>query len=56
MQPNYHIDFSVAYETDMDRGISPEAGLWTAVILQAIDDLDRHTSLNASWAENSARE
>jgi hypothetical protein len=56
MAPNYLSRFGVVYGTCTDRPIMPEAELWTAVILQAIDDLDRRTSLTPRLAQDSARE
>jgi hypothetical protein len=56
MQPNYLSRFGVVSGTGTDRRIVPEAELWTAVILQAIDDLDRRTSLTTRSAQDSARE
>ena len=56
MEPTYLNRFGVVCGMGMDRSILPEAELWTAVILQAIDDLDRHTSLSPTWAQDSARE
>jgi hypothetical protein len=56
MQPNYLSRFGVVSGTGTDRRIVPEAELWTAVILQAIDDLDRRTSLTPRSAQDSARE
>jgi hypothetical protein len=53
METNYLNRFG---GTGTDHRIFPEAELWTAVILQAIDDLDRRTSLSPSWARDSARE
>jgi hypothetical protein len=38
MQPNHLNRFDVVGGTGTDRGILPEAELWTAVILQTIED------------------
>jgi hypothetical protein len=56
METNYLNRCGVVCGTDTNHRIFPEAELWTAVILQAIDDLDRRTSLSPSWARDSARE
>ena len=56
MEPCYLDGFGVVCGMGIDRSILPEAELWTAVILQAIDDLDRRTSLSPTWAQDSARE
>ena len=42
--------------TGTDHRTLPEAELWTQVILQAIYDLDRRTSLTSRSAQDSARE
>jgi hypothetical protein len=39
-----------------DHRSIPEAELWTGVILQAIEDLHRRTSLTPRSAQDSARE
>lgn len=52
MAPNYLAGFGVVCGMSTDRHILPEAELWTAAILQAIDDLDRPTSAT----QHSARE
>jgi hypothetical protein len=56
MAPNYLNRFGVVWGTGTDRRILPEAELWTAVILKAIDDLDRRTSATPRSAQDSARE
>jgi hypothetical protein len=56
MQPNSRNRFSGVCDPCLDRSILPEAKLWTAVILQAIDDLDRRTSFSPTSAKDSARE
>jgi hypothetical protein len=54
--PNYLNRFGVVCDAKTDRRILPETELWTGVILQAIDDLDRRTSSTPSSAQDSARE
>jgi hypothetical protein len=39
-----------------EHRILPEAELWTEVILQAIDDMDRRTSSASRSAQDSARQ
>jgi hypothetical protein len=56
MQANYLNRFGVVCDPCSDRSILPETELWTGVILQAIDDLDRCTSLTPRSAQDSARE
>jgi hypothetical protein len=56
VQTNYLNRFGVVCGTGTDRRISPEAELWTEVILQAIDDLDKRTTLSSRSAQVSARE
>jgi hypothetical protein len=56
MKSNYLNRFAVVCGTGTDRRVLPEAELWTAVIVQAIDDLDRGTSLRPNGAQVSARE
>ena len=54
MEANYLNRFDVV--CDSDHRTLPEAELWTGVILRAIDDLDRRTSLTPRSAQDSARE
>ena len=56
MAPNYLNRFGVMGETCTDRPILAETELWTAVILQAIDDLNRRTRLSPRSAQSSARQ
>jgi hypothetical protein len=56
MAPNYLNRSGVVCGTGNDPRILPEAELWTAVILQAIDDLARRTLLTPRSAQVSARE
>ena len=56
MAPNYLNRFGVVCGTCTDRHMLPEAELWTAVILQAIDDLGRRKRLSPTSAQTSARE
>ena len=56
MEPNYLNRFGVVCGTGTDRRILPEAELWTHVILQAIDDLERRSSLRSRAAQDAARE
>lgn len=46
----------VASGTDTDYPLSPEVELWTEVILQAIDDLDRRTRICSREDQRAARE
>jgi hypothetical protein len=56
MEPNYLNRFGVVCGTGTDRRILPEEELWTHVILQAIDDLEKRTSLSSKSAQDAARE
>jgi hypothetical protein len=56
MHPNYLNRCGVVCDTNTARRIVPETELWTGVILQAIVDLDRRTSLTPRSAQVSARE
>ena len=56
MKPNYLNRFGVVCGMGTDQRILPEAELWTAVILQAIDDLSRRTQLSPRSAQTYARE
>ena len=54
MEANYLNRFDVVCGSD--HRTLPEAELWTGVMLRAIDDLDRRTSLTPRSAQDSARE
>jgi hypothetical protein len=56
MGANYVYRFGSVCGTGTDHGTLPEAELWTQVLLQAIGDLDRRTSLTPHLAQDSARE
>jgi hypothetical protein len=54
MEANYLNRFGIV--CGIDHRTLPEAELWTQVILRAINDLDRRTSLTSRSAQDSARE
>ncbi len=54
MEANYLNRFSVFCGSD--QRTLPETELWMGVVLQAIDDLGRRTSLTPRSAQDSARE
>jgi hypothetical protein len=54
MEANYLNRFSVVCGSD--QRVLPETELWMGVVLQAIDDLERRTSLTPLSAQDSARE
>ena len=56
MELAYLNRFGVVSATRTNCSILPEAELWTAVILQAIDDLGRRTRLSPRSAQTDARE
>jgi hypothetical protein len=56
MEAHYLNRFGVVGGTGTDQPMLPESELWTEVMLQAIDDLDRRTSLSPTSAQDSARE
>ena len=56
MEANYVSRFSGVCASGTDYRTLPEAKLWTQVIQQAIEDLDRRTSLISRLAQDSARE
>jgi hypothetical protein len=56
METECLIRFGVVCGTGTDNRTAPETELWTAVMLQAIDDLDRRKSLSPTAAQDSARE
>jgi hypothetical protein len=56
MQGNYVNRLGGVCASGTDHRNLPEAELWTEVILRAIDDLDRGTSLTSRSDQDSARE
>ena len=56
MELAYLNRFDVVSGTRTNCSILPEAELWTAVILQAIDDLGRRTRLSPRSAQTDAKE
>ena len=56
MEANYLNRYAVRSGSDTDQRMSPEVELWTEVILQAIDDLDKRTALCSPSNQRSARE
>jgi hypothetical protein len=56
MASHYVNRFTVACGWGTEHHMLPEAELWTEVILQAIDDMDRRTSSASRSAEDSARQ
>jgi hypothetical protein len=56
MEINYLNGFGVLCGPSTDHRMLPEAELWTAVMVQAIDDLDRRTLSSSISAQHSARE
>jgi hypothetical protein len=55
MASHYVNRFAVECGWDTGHQMLPEAELWTEVIIQAIDDMDRRTSSASRSAEDSAR-
>ena len=56
MESNILFQLGVAYGSGTEIATLPETELWTRVILQAIDDLDRGDSLTSRLAQESARQ
>ena len=55
MEASYLNRYAVASGSDRDHPLLPEVELWTEVILQAIDDLDRRTAICSRSDHRSAR-
>ncbi len=56
MEANYLNRFGAVCGAGTDHRTLPEAELWTQVILRAIEDLEKRTSLTSTSAQDSARE
>jgi hypothetical protein len=56
MASHYVNRFAVECGWGTEHHMLPEAELWTEVILQAIDDMDRRTSSASRSAQDSARQ